>query len=276
MSDKLAFLSGPAAEAETVSAPAAEQTEPQSAPAPATSQTDPASGSQERGADGRFVSQAPEAAPAAQTPPVAAAPAAPAAAAPTEPTPPAGHVPLSVLLDEREKRQAYERQLAELRSRQAPAQPVPPEEQVQQALYAQNLRTSRRFAERTYTPELVATVHDWAARRCDEDPIFNQQMRSSEDPYEAAVQAYHRDQILAAVKTPAELEAFRAWQAAQAAGGAAPTAAAPASVTHTPTPNPTPAPPPPPRSLATASGNGAAGAPHVPVGAGEAFRTVIR
>jgi hypothetical protein len=192
------------------------------------------------------------------------------------PPPPggSGQVPISALLDEREKRQAekaraerFERELEEIRARQAPAPPPAPEEQLQAALYAQNLRTSRRFAERAYTPELVSQLHDWASARCDEDPIFNQQMRNAEDPYEAAMQAWRREQILAAIKDPAELEAFKAWQAAQAPASSAPSDVRPAVRAQ---------PPNPPRSLATASGTGGAGAPHVPIGPGQAFGATIR
>jgi hypothetical protein len=128
------------------------------------------------------------------------------------------------------------------------------------ALYSQNLRASRKFAEREYGKSQIAEVHDWAVKRCDEDPYFNQQMRRSEDPYEAACQAYNREQILRTVK-PGDLAAFKAWQAASARTAASPAALDTAQ----------PAARPVPRSLVTASGTGGAGKPHVPVGAGEAF-----
>ncbi|HEY1447571.1 MAG TPA: hypothetical protein VGF33_03475 [Caulobacteraceae bacterium] len=178
-----------------------------------------------------------------------------------------GHVPISALLDEREQRQKAQREAQDLRDwkaaqQQAAAQPLAPDEQFQAALYQQNLRVSRRFAEREYGPELIATVHDWAVARCDADPFFNAQMRSSDDPYGAAYQAYNREQIAAKV-TPERLAAFEAWEQAQAQLQAQ-------------QPNPTPAASAPvPRSLVTAPGNGAAGAAHVPVGPGEAFMAAI-
>ncbi len=113
----------------------------------------------------------------------------------------------------------FEQQLRELQAKATPPEQPEPNEVLQQALYAQNLRASRRFAEREYGKEQIATVHDWAAARCDADPIFNQQMRSSDDPYEAAYQAYQREQVLAEVQ-PSELEAFKAWKASQAAAPA--------------------------------------------------------
>jgi hypothetical protein len=177
-----------------------------------------------------------------------------------------GHVPISALLDEREQRQKAQREAQELRDwkaaqQQAAAQPQTPDEQFQAALYQHALSVSRRFAEREHGPELTAAVHDWAAARCDADPFFNAQMRSSDDPYGAAFQAYNREQIAAKV-TPERLAAFEAWEQAQAQ-------------LQTQQPATPAAPSPVPRSLATAPGNGAAGAAHVPVGPGEAFAAVI-
>jgi hypothetical protein len=262
--DKLAFLSAPQrSQPETLSdggSPA------QNGEVLALSDAS-ASPAPERGADGRFAPHAPEAGAAleqasAPTPPVAAA----------SPTPEPGQVPISALLDEREKRQAaekaradYERQLHEYRARSQPAAPVDPNQAMQDALYSQNLRACRRFAEREHTPELVQTVHDWAAKRCDEDPRFNEQMRSSDDPYEAAIRAYQREQVLEAVQ-PAELDDFRAWKAQRAAASA-----------QAPITPPSPAPRAPvPRSLATAAGNGGAGVSHVPIGPGQAFGATFK
>ena len=162
-----------------------------------------------------------------------------------------GHVPISAMLDEREKRQALERQIADMRSRAEPPPPMSTDEALQAALYAQNLKVSRKFADRQYGAELTATVHDWAAARCDADPHFNDQMRSSDDPYEAAMQAYNRDQIVAKV-TPDRLAAFEAWEAAQAG---------------LPVSQPIPSTPraPPPRSLVNAPGSGSLGK-EAPVG----------
>lgn len=187
-----------------------------------------------------------------------------------------GHVPISALLDEREKRQAeraqresLERQIADIRAQAMPPRELAPTEQLEVALYSQNLRASRRFAEREYGKDSVATIHDWATRRCDEDPNFNQQMRLSDDPYEAAIQAYNREQVLRTVR-PDDLAAFKAWQAAQAAAeGRSPThsrerGSHPSTLVK-----------PVPRSLATASGTGGAGAPHVPIGPGLAFANAI-
>ncbi len=175
-----------------------------------------------------------------------------------------GHVPISALLDERDKRQAeraradgLENQIAAMRAQAQPAEPLEPHEAVKQALYAQNLRASRRFAEREYGKDQIASVHDWAAQQCDQDPQFNQRMRGAEDPYEDACQAFNREQVLRTVK-PGDLAAFNSWREAQASQVAVPQAAAKA----------------PPRTLANAPGNGGPG--RSPIGPGQAFAAVIR
>lgn len=241
--DKLGFLADPAAPAEE---PASRDQGP--------GETEAVAGGPERGADGRFVAKAQGDGEGAQAP------------QPSTVAPEPGQVPISALLDEREKRRAAETRARELEERQAQAwraNPAPPSdaERIEAALYAQNLRTSRRFAERAYSPEVVREVHDWAAAKCDVDPAFNARMKASEDPYEAAKQAFDQEKILAEVK-PGDLAAFRAWQTAQAELQAqAPFPAA----TDTPAP----------RSLATAPGNGGAGKPHVVVGEGQAFLNAI-
>ncbi len=233
---------------------------------------EPADQSPQRGPDGRFLTAVPTTDPATTS-----AEGLRESGSPAERTESRlredGHVPISALLDEREKRQAeraqreaLERRVAEMMAQASPPLELAPAEHMEVALYSQNLRASRRFAEREYGKEAIATVHDWAARRCDEDPIFNHQMRSSDDPYEAACQAYNREQILRTVK-PDDLAAFRAWQASSAKLSEARAAQ---SLTHPSTPQ-TPV----PRSLATASGTGGAGAPHVPIGPGQAFANAI-
>jgi len=172
-----------------------------------------------------------------------------------------GHVPVTALMDERDKRQALERQIAEFKARETPPAPPTRDEQLEAALYSQNLRSSRRFAEREYGKDVIATVHDWAAARCDADPHFNSQMRSSDDPYEAAFQAYNREQIVSKV-TPDRLAAFEAWEQAQAELQAA-------------NPSPQPSAPRPPTSLANVPGTGARGKPSGEEGEGAAFNALF-
>ncbi len=148
--------------------------------------------------------------------------------------------------EEREKRQALERQLAELRAAKEPASTAPVERELEVTVYANNLRVSRRFAEREYGREVVSAVHDWAAAKCDADATFNARMRASEDPYEAAKQIFDQEQA----SRPPE-------------GAGRPASPIPDFGMT------------PPRSLADAPGNGAVGKPHVPVGDGNAYGSLF-
>ena len=236
------------------------------APEAAASAPEQPASSPERGPDGKFVAKASDTAVPVTDAPVA--PAEPQTQPPLSEKEIAGF--LKAMQDERDKRQAIERKAAELEARlkaqQEPAEPLPLEAQVEARLYEQNLKASRRFAEREYGKDTIATVHDWAAARCDADPIFNQQMRSSDDPYEAAYQAYQREQLLEKVKPEdlGDLDAFRAWQAAQRAASTTPETL-PQTVETTPAP----------KSLVTASGTGAVGKPHVEVGEGQAYASTF-
>jgi hypothetical protein len=141
--------------------------------------------------------------------------------------------------DERERRQSLEAELAALKNDREPSLSTAANRDLGVTVYANNLRVSRRFAEREYGREVVAALHDWAAARCDTDPAFNARMRASDDPYEAAKQAYDVEQPLRHAQ-------------------------------HS-SPNT-----PPPRSLANAPGNGAVGKPHVPVGDGNAYDSLFK
>ena len=197
----------------------------------------------ERGPDGKFVAKA-------------------------EAEPEPGLVPLAALLDERDKRKKFEDQLRELQRQANPPATPEPTEVLQAQRYADNLRFSRKFAEREYGKDTIATVHDWVVAKCDADPAFNEQMRQSEDPYEAAYQAYNRAQLepLIADVKPADFAAFKAWQAQQAAGDPIPAQQPPAAQA---------APVAVPKSLVNAPGNGAAGKPFVDQRPGAAFEAAI-
>ncbi|MBV8683546.1 MAG: hypothetical protein JO111_11765 [Caulobacteraceae bacterium] len=193
------------------------------------------------------------------------------ASPPPAPRPPEpGHVPLSAVLDERERRQAAEARLAEYEALQREAlvqaqqAELPPAERVEQALYAQNLRASRRFAEREYGRDAISALHDWAVARCDADPFFNQQMLASEDPYEAARQAWQSEQVLARVR-PSDLGDYEAWRTARAASAA-----------QGSPPGGFPQQPAPPRSLANAPNAGGSGLPEVQFGPGAAHASLFR
>ena len=170
------------------------------------------------------------------------------------------------MLDEREKRQALEKELAAIKARQPTSEsPQIADPAVEARLYVQNLEYSRRWATKEYGADTVSQAYAWANARCEPtsasfDPIFNQQIAASNDPYETVVQAYKREQLLERVSVD-DLDEYTAWKAAKAASQAQPQ---------------TPPLAPPPRSLASAPGNGAAGRPHIPVGEGEAFNALFK
>lgn len=183
------------------------------------------------------------------------------------------------MLDEREKRQAAEKALAELKAKQS-AEPAPqrpdatadPEaarrfdqNEMEMRLFTQNREFSRRFAVKEYGAETVAKVQEWAGARCDTDKAFNAKLLASDDPYELSVQEWKRDQLLATVK-PDDLDDYLAWRAAKDAGTLTPAHQAPAPTTVAPPP---PVSQPPPRSLVAEPSAGGVG--HVPTGPGLAY-----
>jgi hypothetical protein len=224
---------------------------------------------------------APEAEAAKDTPPTDPAPepapsgtAVPATVTPPEP----GHVPLSAMLDEREKRQAAERRAQELERQQAQRQPVAPPDpyedpaafadfqaqQFQQAQLNIRLDLSEDLARGKHGDEVVTKAQQWALERYARSPAFQQEVLTHRNPYEFVVQEYQRDQFVSQVQ-PADYDAFKAWQAAQAAASAQTPLAAPAAPPLAATP---------PRSLASATSAGGASA--IPQGPGTAFDSVIK
>ncbi|HEY5106593.1 MAG TPA: hypothetical protein VII73_07455 [Caulobacteraceae bacterium] len=263
MDNPLEFVGKPEADDAAVADDAPAQT-PQDATAETTSE-------RPRDASGRFASAAPPEAASEPETPAAPPPAPPPAADPRLRE--EGHVPISAMLDEREKRQALEKELAAYKanqSRQEPSrQPQIADPAVEQRLYVQNLEFSRRWATKEYGADTVTKAYEWANARCEPtspafDPIFNQQIATSKDPYETVVQAWKREQLLAKV-SPDDLDEYTAWKAAKAQAGRV----QPSTQQQTPQP-------PPPRSLANAPGSGGAGRPHVPVGDGEAFNSLFK
>lgn len=208
------------------------------------------------------VAQEPIAAPAEQ----------PSEPAPVEEVPPGtvtipepkvepGFIPISAVLDEREKRKAAEQELERLRAAQAPKpEPIDPwtdlegalsqrDQQYQAILHQQKVQMSRRFAEMQHGKESVDAAYQWAVAKCDSDPAFNAQVFASDDPIGFAVQQYQRDQIASTV-TMDDFKAFQAWKQAQSN-----------PQSPIPAPQASPATPPPPRSLVSAQ---SAGAPTLP------------
>lgn len=279
---KLSFLDGEPSEPDVVAeAPAPE---PAAEPAPEASASEPTA-AQPRAPDGKF---APKSEPAAPEPPPAA-PAVVVAAEPepapaaVQPPPEPGHVPISALLDEREKRQALEKRIADFEAAQAKAKadaeaarpPIPEFEddprahvealkaQMQADLYRQKVDLLREVATERHGAEKVTEAVTWAQAKAIADPSFNEKALRSVNPIEFAIQQHGQEQLLTRVQG-IDLAKFEAWLAAQSADPAqAPIAAAPAAIP------PQPAPKPPPPSLVSQPSAG--GAAHVPAGPGQAF-----
>jgi hypothetical protein len=169
-----------------------------------------------------------------------------------------GFVPITVVLDERDKRQKLEQQLALLQAQQQP--PAIPDQwedpegyaahqdqKVQAALYQQNLRWSERIAASEHGKETVDQAKSWGIQRCDTDPYFNAKVANSDDPIGFVVSEWKREQIASQV-TPDDFAQFQAWKQAQAQIQAP----APSQQAATPTPSRSV----PPRSLASAPSAG--------------------
>lgn len=197
-----------------------------------------------------------------------------------------GHVPISALLDEREKRQKLEKRLAdfEQQTRQpesAPSFQTPEDiasyvqQQARAAEWNATVRFSEHSARKDHGDEAVDAAIKWSLERADREkaqlgfsPFAVEQMRQ-QHPLDWVVRQHKRDTFAAEIgddpaayraKVRAELEAEIA--ASTQAPQPAPAAAAP--------PQPAaPKPPPPVRSIAGATSAG--GMQSVPTGPGKAF-----
>ena len=216
----------------------------------------------------------PESAPAEQvqaTPEPASQESAPAPVEPSpEPTPSpkpdAGTIPITALLDEREKRKELERRLAQFeQERAAPVAPDPTTDpyayqqhlmqQVQQQVLDTRLNMSETGCRRHYGDEVTDKAKEWALAKFSANPAFQAEVLGSPDPYDYAIKAFQRDQIASQV-TADDFTAFQAWKAAQAQIASAPAAqAAPATPSA-----------PVPRSIAStpSAGGGVAHQPYDP------------
>ena len=243
------FVSDEPSSTPAVEAPAPEAQAAEAAPAAEAPEGQP------RGPDGKFapVASQAEAAPAVD-------PAAPPAAEPHA-------VPVMALLDEREKRQAAEarasqfekqaRELQEWRQQQeaqarrqpvhVPDPAVDPEayrafqdRRLDDALYEQRREISQIGAVVRFGAETVDKAFEWGAKRCDEDQVFNLQVRQQRDPVGFVVQAFQQAEAArrGSEIDQTEFQAFQAWKAAQTAqpGGQPPASSAPASAAPPPAP----------------------------------------
>lgn len=180
------------------------------------------------------------------------------------------HVPLAALQGEREKRQAAERELADLRARAAQVQPQAdpvrhkapdayedPEgydaylqNQIAAAVWQERAERSGKEAERTHGKETVETAIAWAQAEGLKDPTLGQRVRSQSSPVEYVVEEYKRSQTLQALNGKS-LDDYLLEQAT-AKGWIVSQPDADASIQK-------PSSPKPPKSLSQAPGNGGIG-----------------
>lgn len=166
-------------------------------------------------------------------------------AAPPAAEPEAKSIPVTALLDEREKRQAAQRQAeesqrklkeleAQLRDLQTPKETpdfyTDPdaafnarEAKIEQKMISDKLRTSKFFAEREFGAELVAEAYAYF----DQHPQESQLLLEHPSPFHAAVEHYKRQKFLTEVQDPEawkaqQLEALRKQLAEEAAAAVQP------------------------------------------------------
>lgn len=221
---------------------------------------------QPRDEGGRFASQQPvEAVPA----PVAPEPAPveqPAPVAVPEPVKQEpGHIPITALLDEREKRQRLERELSDLRSRQQPEPPPTfqtPEEiatyvqrEAANAAWSAKVDFSESSAREKHGDATVEAAIQWGLQKCEQEkaalgfsPFAVEQMRQRH-PIDWVVRQQKRDAFLNEVGDDVEAYKAKLLAASQPAAPDNPAPPAPAAASPQPA-APKPAPPRP--SLASA------------------------
>lgn len=153
-----------------------------------------------------------------------------------EPKPEPQFIPITALLDERDKRKALEQELAryaeQAKPREVPQAPdmfEDPEGYTayqhqlhSQAVMNNKLDISEEMARDKFGDEKVDATRDWALKAFATRPGFQQEVLSQRHPWKYAVETYEREQIASSV-TADDYAQFQAWKAAQTAIQPAPT-----------------------------------------------------
>jgi hypothetical protein len=223
--------------------------------------------------DGNQAPEAPEVT-TEETPALPVEPAPAAAAQPENPAPepvqppavPAaqpGFVPLSAVLDEREKRQALEKQLQELQRKQQPVQAPSAtsdpagwakaqEEKLAKFELDTKMRMSGAFAMQAYGQEAVNAAKAWGAQQNANDPYFGAKFTAQDHPWQWLVDQHRQAQTLERLgsKSPEDwaLEYAMAQGFVKPDGQQTQQQPAPAPAAASPQPQPRPT---PPRSIAS-------------------------
>ena len=169
--------------------------------------------------------------PAPPEPPVEQTPAPEAVQPPATETPAQqpGFIPLSAMLDEREKRQAaerqradLERQLQELRKPQnSPTVTSDPqgwaaqqEAKFQETELKLKLGMSERWASKQYG-DILPAAREWGMQQHNQDPYFIAKFTGAADPFQWLVEQYQRDQTLGKLGGKSFEDAAQEWAASQ-------------------------------------------------------------
>lgn len=175
-----------------------------------------------------------------------------------------GHVPITALMDERDKRKAAEDRLRQYETQeQGPYIDEDTAAVVHNATLKVKLDISEDLAREKHGDEVVDQVIAWAQSQFQNRPGFYAEVMSHRNPYGHVIQQYQRDQMVSQL-TPDDFAAFQAWKQTRAQAPAQP-AAAPAA----------PSTPTPPRSIASAPNAGGTKPGEQPVGPGVAFDSIF-
>ena len=148
-------------------------------------------------------------------------PVAPPVVTPEPAKPEPGHVPLSAMLDERERRQKLEAELARYQAQQAPPEPLDVYDPEQMAAFQHQqvvntkLDISEEMTRDKFGDELVDKARDWALQRFNQNPAYQAEVLRQRNPWKHVVEQYQRDQIASQVSL-SDFEQFQAWKAANA------------------------------------------------------------
>lgn len=140
------------------------------------------------------------------------------------------HVPITALLDERDKRKALEQELERFRAAQKPVEaPAVPdmfddpegfaayqEQRVASTALNTKLDISEEMARDKFGDEEVEAAKNWVLAQAQIKPGFGNEVISQRHPYKYAVELYRRDQM-ASQFNPDDFAQFQAWKAAQSA-----------------------------------------------------------
>lgn len=251
---------------------------------------------QPRDETGRFASKqdsqpVDDSPPPAPEPPAAEQPAPIPEPAPSQPAsapvqPPPGYIPMAAVLDEREKRQKYERELEDLRRKyeeatRKPPQPLDPiadpeaferslNERIERVRWDAITNASLVAATRHHGAEKVKAAEEWLQSELQSNPALWQTIQRQPDPYDFVVSQHQRTLRLQKIGDEDPESWAQKWAEANGyikAGTQQPQSAG--VVGHPPNPTlPRP-------SLASAPSAGGKTST-VPVGPGEAFNAVFK